>query len=203
VGELERTVAQLGRDLWAADPEWCCARLAEYYGTEPEAFSRDGGPTAADVLDAQLWFLLDCPLDEGDTPLWTMRSHVADRAAELLARSELRAWIVDAVDESGFLKALCPLGSGRATLAYARLGDSNPEPGSYLVARSVPGGERRWVLLGRASILEGALAARFENMLASLEAPRGEFWLVHGGVLARTARALESGRPASHMTRAA
>jgi hypothetical protein len=56
-----------------------------------------------------------------------------------------------------------------------------------LVARSVPIGPGRWGLLGRAPIVDRAAVADFDALLALLDSPRGEFWRVHGGVLARAA----------------
>ena len=58
-----------------------------------------------------------------------------------------------------------------------------------MIGRSMPVGPRRWVLLGRASVVAGGQAPAFERMLRSLRAPRGEFWRVHGTVVALAARA--------------
>ncbi len=118
------------------------------------------------------------------------REWCAARLAELLARAELRAWLVETADEPGVLTACCPLGTGRALVAYAREPSPGPATGGYVVGRSVPFGPRRYLLIGRAAVVERALAPRFSTLITSLRAPRGEFWHVHGAVLARAARSL-------------
>jgi hypothetical protein len=127
------------------------------------------------------------------------REWCAARLAELLSRAELRAWLVETADQPGVLTASCPLGNGRAMIAYAREPSPAPAPGAYVIARSVPFGPRRYLLIGRAAVVERGLAPRFSALIASLRAPRGEFWHVHGAVLARAARALavESGSTAA------
>jgi hypothetical protein len=151
------------------------------------------GPGAEARLDAELSFLLDCPLDSGDTPLQRIRERASVRAVELLARSELRAWRIESVDGmgggggGGVLDALCPLGTGRARLETVRSPVGSVTPGAILVARSVPIGPRRWGLLGRAPVVDRAAHGDFDALLAVLGSPRGEFWRVHGGVLARAA----------------
>ena len=112
------------------------------------------------------------------------------RLSVLLSRAELRAWRVESVDAPGLVAGRCPLGSGRATLAFAREPRGVPVPGCFVVSRALPVGPGQWLLLGRASIVAGAAAVgEFERLLESLRAPRGEFWRVHGRVLARAARA--------------
>jgi SEC-C motif-containing protein len=186
VGELEATVQRLGEETWALDPDWCRARFAEIYDGGLDAFG-PLGPDSAERLDAQLWFLLDCPLPHGQTPLWHMRLHKIGRSAELLARSELRAWRIESVDGAGVLGARCPLGTGPARLEGVRHPVGEPAPGAFVVARSVPLGPERWALLGRAPVVEPTAVRDFGALLASLDAPPGEFWRVHGGVLARAA----------------
>jgi hypothetical protein len=85
------------------------------------------------------------------------------------------------------LDALCPLGTGRARLETSRSPEGGLPPGAFIVARSVPLGPHRWALLGRAPVVPREVVADFDALLATLEAPRGEFWRVHGGVLARAA----------------
>ena len=179
---------ELGRAVRDRDPDWYLARFAEFYDGGIEAFGR-AGPGADLCLDAHLWFLLDCPLDSADTPLHGIRQRATGRAAELLARSELRAWRIVSIDDAGMLGALCPLGTGRAQLDTVRRPLGDLRTGAILVARSVPIGPRRWALLGRAPVVDRAAVADFEALLAELGAPRGEFWRVHGGVLARAALA--------------
>jgi hypothetical protein len=186
VSELERTVRALGDETWAAEPEWCLDRVAEFYDGGIDAFG-PSGPDADELLDAQLWFLLDCPLPDGDSPLWRLGRDEPGRAVELLARSELRAWRVESIDGAGLISALCPLGAGRARLELARPPVGALCRGSFLVARSVPLGPQRWTLLGRAAVVERDAAADFEALLAVLDAPLGELWRVHGGVLGRAA----------------
>jgi len=114
-----------------------------------------------------------------------------ERLAVLLARAELRAWRIESIEGPGLLSGRCPLGSGAVTLAY--VGEpvgGGPDIGGYVVGRAIPVARGRWVLLGRASLVAGdEVAAGFERLLVSLRAPRGEFWRVHGGVIARAARA--------------
>jgi hypothetical protein len=167
--ELERTIGQLARDTWARDGDWCRARLAEFADEGDVEHGRR----------AELWFLLDCPLPEGHTPIWRMRQERADRAVELLARSEFRAWRIESP-----LGAVCPLTRARVRLQVARGG---LEPGSVVVGRSVPLGPERWLVLGAGSWIAAPDAAAFERLIASLSAPAAEFWRVHGGVLARAA----------------
>jgi hypothetical protein len=186
VGELEDTVDELGYDTWGAEREWCLARFAEFYDGGIEAFGL-AGPSREELLEAHLWFLPDCPLPEGQTALWRLRQQRTGRAVELLARSELRAWRVEAVGASGELTGICPLGTGRARLEAIRRPMGDLRPGAVLVARSVPLGPERWALLGRAPVVEASVAAEFEALLCTVDAPRGEVWSVHGGVLARAA----------------
>jgi hypothetical protein len=186
LAELEAAAHALSTETWERERDWCVERFDELYGGGIEAFGLTG-PTAEELLEAGLWFLLDCPLPDGQTPLWRRRQSDPGRAVELLGRSELRAWRVEAVVESGGLVGLCPLGSGRARLEPARSPVGELQPGAMIVARSVPLGPERWALLGRIPVVEQAAAADFDALLASLDAPRGEFWRVHGGVLSHAA----------------
>ncbi|HWF33750.1 MAG TPA: hypothetical protein VG295_00210, partial [Solirubrobacteraceae bacterium] len=189
--ELEATVRELGRATWAQEREWYLARFGEFYDGGVSAFG-PAGPGEEARLDAELWFLLDCPLDSGDTPLERIRQRASGRAIELLARSELRAWRIESIEEDGVLGALCPLGTGRARLDTVRppLGSlvaGAVVAGTIVVARSVPIGPGRWALLGRVPVVDRAAVGDFDALLAVLGSPRGEFWRVHGGVLARAA----------------
>jgi hypothetical protein len=184
--ELEGTVRELGCAIWDEDRDWYLTRFGELYDGGIEAFG-PAGPSAEARLDAELWFLLDCPLDTGDTPLHRIRQRASGRAAELLARSELRAWRIESVDGAGVLGALCPLGTGRARLETVRRPFGELTAGAMVVARSVSIGPGRWALLGRAPVVDRAAAGDFDALLAWLDSPRGEFWRVHGGVLARAA----------------
>jgi len=186
VGELEGTVRELGRAIWEEDRDWYLARFGELYDGGIEAFG-PAGPGADARLDAELWFLLDCPDDGGETPLHRIRQLASGRAIELLARSELRAWRIESIAGAGVLGALCPLGTGRARIETVRPPHGALTPGAVLVARSVPLGPGRWGLLGRAPVVDREAAGGFDALLASLDSPRGEFWRVHGGVLARAA----------------
>ncbi len=184
--ELERTVQELGRGIWDEDRAWYLARFAEFYDGGFDAFGL-AGPGADARLDAHLWFLLDCPLDSGETPLERIRQRASGRAVELLARSELRAWRIESVDGAGLLGALCPLGTGWSRLETVRPPLGDLRAGAILVARSVPIGPGRWAILGRAPVVDRAAIAEVDAVLAVLDAPRAEFWRVHGGVLARAA----------------
>jgi hypothetical protein len=181
VAELESTVTELGAETWREEPEWCSERLSEMF-------------EGANVLDsdellyAQLWFLFDSPLPDGDTAIWRLRQRSSGPAVELLSRSELRAWRIDSVPEPATIMALCPLGGQRARLCLARSPAGDLAAGASLVARSVPVGPGRWVLLGRPRVVDRDATTEFDALLASLDAPRGEVWRVHGGVLARAAR---------------
>lgn len=119
----------------------------------------------------------------GGTPL------TVERLLVLLGRAERRAWRVEELHAPGLLAGRCPLGSGSAQLVFARPPGREPAPGAYVVALSLPVGPGRWVLLGRPAIVSPREASRFERLLASLRAPRGEFWRVHGGVISQAARA--------------
>lgn len=113
-----------------------------------------------------------------------------ERLRVLLGRVELRAWQLEGDSSApGPLAGRCPLGSGRALLASTRALPDRAASGAYVVARSLPVGPGRWVLLGRPSVVGAGGASRFEQLLRSLRAPPGEFWRVHGGVLAHAARA--------------
>jgi len=186
VGELEGAVYDLGRAIWKEDRDWYLARFAELYDGGIEAFG-PAGPGADACMEAELWFLFDCPLDTGQTPLHRLSQRSGGRAVELLARSELRAWRIESVDGAGVLAALCPLGTGRARLETARRPLGELAAGAMLVARSVPVGPGRWALLGSAPIVDREAIADLDALLAMLDAPRGEFWRVHGGVLAHAA----------------
>jgi hypothetical protein len=164
--ELEATVTALGRELWERVPDWC------------REFSDD---------DVAPWCFLDCPLPDGGTPLWRLQQQRSERAVELLARSEVRAWLLESVPVSPPLTASCPRGGGRARLELPDRPLAELGPGAFAVARSVPLGPARWLLLGPVSVVGAAAAAAFERLIASLDAPPGEFWRVHGGVLARAA----------------
>jgi hypothetical protein len=173
--ELEQTVAALGRELWERDPEWC------------RDFSDD------DIAPGHAWLLLDSPLSDGQTPLWRLQQQRSERAVELLARSEVRAWLLESVPVSPPLIASCPRGGGRARLELPSRPSSELRPGGFAVARSVPLGPARWLLLGPISVVGTAAASDFGALIGSLDAPPGEFWQVHGGVLARTARDASGG----------
>jgi hypothetical protein len=118
------------------------------------------------------------------------REWCAERLSELLSRAEPRAWIAEAADEMRVLTARCPLGSGRALLVCAREPDPPPAAGAFLVGLSVPFGPRRYMLMGRPAVVPAAATAHFGALVASLRAPRGEFWRVHGAVLLAAAREL-------------
>ncbi len=197
--ELERTIDELGQDIWAREPEWCRAQLAEFYDGGIEAFGA-AGPNEHALREAHLWFLLDCPLPDGDTPLWHLQQERTERSIELLARSEVRAWRMESAASriesatsriesaaAGSLTAVCPHGGGRSRLELPRAPSAELRSGALVVGRSVPLGPARWLLLGSTSVIEPELAAPFERLVASLDAPPGEFWRVHGGVLARAA----------------
>jgi SEC-C motif len=185
VGELEDAVMDLGRTTWSREPGWCADRFAEFYAGGLSAFGL-AGPEPEELMEALLWFLFDCPLDHGDTPLERLR-HSGGRLEEQLARSELRAWRIEAVDADGGITAACPFGTAHGRLETARDPLGGPRPGALLVARSLPLGPERWVLLGRAPVVEPSVQAEFEGLLGSLNAPAAEIWRVHGGVLARAA----------------
>ncbi len=171
VAELERTIDELARDTWALNAGWCRERLAEFYDEETVG--------ERDARDAELWFLLDCPLPDGQTPIWRMRQERPERAVELLARSEIRAWRIESPP-----LAVCALSGNRVRLESAR---GAIEPGAVAVGRSIPLGPERWLLLGNASSVGAREAPAFERLIGALHAPVGEFWRVHGGVLARAA----------------
>jgi hypothetical protein len=181
---LERTARELGAAVWATDRDWCLDRVAEFYEGGGDAFDE---LSPDQLLAAQLWFLLDCPLPDGETPLWRLGREAPGRPVELLGRSELRAWRVEAVAGSATLGALCPLGTGPALLELCSKPVGELVRGAFVVGRCVPLGPQRWLLLGGAVVVDRAAARDFEALIATLDAPRGELWRVHGGVLARAA----------------
>lgn len=186
VPELEEAVVRLGDETWRRDRDWCLTQLAEFYDGGIEAFG-PLGPTPSELFEAQLWFLLDCPLPSGETPLWRARREQAGREVELLSRSDLRAWRIEGIEGPRRLIAACPLGTGRARLELPREPAGDARAGAVIVARSVPVGPERWALLGGAPVIDAQGAAAFERLLASLDAPRGELWRVHGGMIVRAA----------------
>jgi hypothetical protein len=111
-----------------------------------------------------------------------------ERLRALLVRAELRAWHVEASDAPGLWHGRCPLGSGQALVCWSRPPRRAVAAGAFVVARSLPVGPGCWVLLGRPAVVGVERAAAFERLVRSLRAPRGEFWRVHGGVIARAAR---------------
>jgi hypothetical protein len=180
--ELEAAVARLGAQTRERWPDWYRERLAEFHA--------DPGPAL--TAQAELWFLLEEPLDDGHSPLEQVRLAATSRPLELLARSELRAWRIESPTAECAVAAACPLGYGRARLelCHAPTDDAAAAPllpGTILVGRSVPLGPERWLLLGLPRVIACEAAPAFGGLLASLSAPRGEFWRVHGGVLTRIA----------------
>lgn len=111
-----------------------------------------------------------------------------ERLRVLLARAELRAWRVEDSDAPGLWHGRCPLGSGQALLGWSRSPRRAVVAGAFVVGRCLPVGPGRWVLLGRPAVVGVERAAAFERLVRSLRAPKGEFWRVHGGVIARAAR---------------
>ena len=105
---------RLGHETWETDRDWCLAQFADFYDGGFEAFG-SAGPDPEQLLEAHLWFLMDCPLPDGQTPLWRMGQAVTGLALELLARSELRAWRIQAVSRIGEREA------GRASQGDAPL----------------------------------------------------------------------------------
>jgi hypothetical protein len=186
VPELEEAVVRLGDETWTREPDWCLNQLSEFYDGGIETLA-PLGPTEPELLEAQLWFLMDCPLPSGETPLWRARREQSNRAIELLSRSELRAWRIEAAESPRRLTAECPLGTGRARLELSQDPAGDARSGAVIVARSVPLGPERWALLGGAPIIDPETAPAFERLLGSLDAPRGELWRVHGGMLVRAA----------------
>jgi hypothetical protein len=186
VPELEVAVEDLAADTWSRDHAWCRAQFAELYDGGLEAFGLLG-PSDVELLEAHLWFLLDCPLPSGETPLWRARRESTGQAIEMLARSELRAWRVESAPGPRLLSAVSPLDASHARLELARDPAGDVEPGSVVVARSVPVGPERWALLGAVPVVAPEVVGEFEQLLTSLDAPRGEIWRVHGGVIARAA----------------
>ena len=111
-----------------------------------------------------------------------------ERLRVVLGRAELRAWHVENSDAPGLWHGRCPLGSGQALVCWSRAPRRAVDAGTFVVARSLPVGPGRWVLLGRPAVVGVERAPAFERLVQSLRAPRGEFWRVHGGVIARAAR---------------
>lgn len=115
------------------------------------------------------------------------------RLGVLIDRAELRAWQIEACDVPGLGAGHCPLGSGRSLIAWSRPPVGGPvRAGNWLVVRALPVGPGRWVVVGRGTVVSES-APRLEVIVRSLQAPRGEFWRVHGALIARIARSLASG----------
>lgn len=121
------------------------------------------------------------------------------RLRALLGRSETRAWRVEAIYGGGLVAARCPVDDSAAVLAWSRVPLEPIDRHALVVARSLPVAPGRWVLLGRPAVVGRERVAGFERLLRSLRAPRGEFWRIHGGVLARAARARAVGAPAPQL----
>lgn len=117
------------------------------------------------------------------------------RLAVLLARAEVRAWRVATVERDQVISGICPTGGGWAIVAWSRTPRPGPpEPDGWIVGRALPVAAGRWVLIGRPTVVGAEDAARsLTPLIRQLRAPRGEFWGVHGGVVARSARALAAG----------
>jgi hypothetical protein len=82
---------------------------------------------------------------------------------------------------------LCALGGGRAQIDAVSRVSGELRRGSVVVARSVPLGPERWALIGTARVVEPGVSGEFAALLSSLDAPRGQEWRVHGGVVAAAA----------------
>jgi hypothetical protein len=186
VAELEGIVWDVGEAMWELDRSWWSERVADFYEGGVAAFGF-AGPDPDELFEACLWFVLDCPLDDGRPPLQHLRGASPTRAVELLGRSELRAWRIETRPTRDVLTAVCPVSGERARLEMIRAPFGDPLPGAALIERSVPLGPERWALLGKAPVLAPSVQPDFECLLASLDAPRGEFWRIHGGFLARAA----------------
>jgi hypothetical protein len=183
VPQLERLVEDIGDETRQREPEWFEARLAEFYDGGPDAFGFVG-PTREELIAAELWFLLDCPLPSGDTPLALRRREDPAPGTELLARSELRAWRVESLASGTGFGGICALGTGRGRVEVVSESAGEIRRGSIVVGRAVPLGPERWAIVGRARVVDRLVAAEFDALLASLNAPRGEEWRVHGGLVA-------------------
>jgi hypothetical protein len=186
LGGLERLVDDIGDETYEREPEWFADRVAEFYDGGLDAFGARG-PGPAELLTAELWFLLDCPLPGGETPIALRRRQDPGRTTEMLARSELRAWRVLSAGPGAGFTGLCALGTGRARIDAVASVSGELRRGALVVGRSVPLGPERWALIGTARVVEPAVSAEFGALLASLDAPRGEEWRVHGGVVAAAA----------------
>jgi hypothetical protein len=184
--EFERLVEDIGDECWEREPDWFAERMAEFYDGGLDAFGM-AGPTRDELLTAELWFLLDCPLPNGETPIALRRRRDPGRTTETLARSELRAWRVLSVGPGNGFTALCALGTGRARIDAVSGLSGQLRRGALVVGRSVPLGPERWGLIGTARVVEPTVSAEFGALLSSLDAPRGEEWRVHGGVVAAAA----------------
>ena len=183
---LERIVEDVGDETYDRDPEWVAEQMAEFYDRGLDAFGIRG-PTRDELLTAELWFLLDCPLPSGETPIALRRRQDPGRKTEMLARSELRAWRVASVGPGSGFTGLCALGTGRARIDALAGVSGELRRGAVVVGRSVPVGPERWVLIGTARVVEPEVSAEFAALLLPLDAPRGEEWRVHGGVVAAAA----------------
>jgi SEC-C motif len=184
--QLEQVVHDIGDETWDREPEWFADRMSEFYAGGIDAFGMLG-PTRAELLTAELWFLLDCPLPSGETPIALRRRQHPGRITEMLARSTLRAWrVLSAGPGSGFT-ALCALGTGRARIEAVSTVSGELRRGAVVVGRSVSLGPERWALIGTARVVEPSVSGEFGALLSSLDAPRGEEWRVHGGVVAAAA----------------
>jgi hypothetical protein len=117
------------------------------------------------------------------------------RLRALLRRAEVRAWRIASLERDRVVSAVCPRGSGWGLVGWARRPRGGPAaPDCWLVGRVIPVGPGRWVVIGTPTVVPAGAATRSLALLISgLQAPRGEFWRVHGAVIARTARGLARG----------
>jgi hypothetical protein len=122
----------------------------------------------------------------------------AERLKVLLARAEFRAFRVDRCLAPRVCAARCPVSDDAARVAWIRPLRSRGGalgPGAWIVGRALPVAPGRWVFIGRPIVAgAGAPVEALAGLLRSLQAPRGEFWNVHGAVIVRSVRAARDAR---------
>jgi SEC-C motif-containing protein len=189
-GECERLVDSLGELAASRWPDAYYRAFYEFYRCGPESFGM-WGASAEERFEAELWLVCDCDLGAGDTPLELELRERGPDAATLaaLAFSRIRPWRIESVPRAGRIEANCPLTGEAAVLELARGPAGEAEPGRTIVARSVPLGEGRFVLLGRPAVVEAEVEDDFRDLIAGLDgADPASLLGAHGGTLASAAR---------------
>jgi hypothetical protein len=192
VSAVEARVGELGLTARARFPADYAQAFADFYVGGEDAFGV-AGPDRLERLEADLWIVCDRSFGDDGTPLELALARVGrppDPCLDRLARSQLRTWRIETVRGVGLLDASCPLTGQSARLETVQRPAGDPEPGRFVVARSVPRANGTYALLGRAPIVDPRAHDDFQELFKQLacEVPERErFWRECGGTLAAAA----------------